>query len=64
MLNIEETKEFTISIVTKDIVEQVSLSSCEFKRDVDSFGNSIPVNYRASILERIFGEIIKTEEEE
>jgi len=37
LLNIKETSEFTISIVTKDIIEQVSLSSCEYPRGVDEF---------------------------
>ena len=37
LLNIKDTKEFTVSIVNSSIVEQVSLSSCEFKRNVDEF---------------------------
>jgi flavin reductase (DIM6/NTAB) family NADH-FMN oxidoreductase RutF len=37
LLNIKETKEFTVSVVTSDIVNQVSLSSCAFDRDVDEF---------------------------
>ena len=37
LLNIRETSEFTISIVTKDIIEQVSLSSCEYPRGIDEF---------------------------
>ena len=36
-MNIKETKEFTISIVTSKIVEQVSLASCSYNRDVDEF---------------------------
>ena len=35
--NIKETKEFTVSIVTTEIVNQVSLSSCEFDRNIDEF---------------------------
>ena len=37
LLNIKETKEFTVSIVNSDIVEQISLSSCEFDRNTDEF---------------------------
>ena len=37
LLNIKETKEFTISVVTKDIIEQVSLSSCEYPKNIDEF---------------------------
>ena len=37
LLNIRDTKEFTVSIVNSDIVEQISLSSCEFKRNIDEF---------------------------
>ncbi len=40
LLNIQETKEFTISIVTKDIIEQVSLSSCEYGKNIDEFDKS------------------------
>ena len=37
LLNINETKEFTVSVVTEDIVNQVSLSSCEYDSNVDEF---------------------------
>ena len=37
LLNIKDTKEFTISIVNSEIVEQISLSSCEFDKNVDEF---------------------------
>ena len=37
LLNIKEHPEFTISIVDYDIVEQMSLSSSEYSRDVDEF---------------------------
>ena len=37
LLNIRETKEFTISIVNSDMVGQISLSSCEFDRNIDEF---------------------------
>ena len=37
LLNIQETQEFTISIVNSSMVEQISLSSCEFDKNVDEF---------------------------
>ena len=37
LLNIRETEEFTISIVNSSMVEQISLSSCEFHREIDEF---------------------------
>ena len=37
LLNIKETKEFTISIANSKMVGQVSLSSCEYSRDIDEF---------------------------
>ena len=40
LLNVKETKEFTISVVTSDIVDQTSLASCEFSKDIDEFSKS------------------------
>ena len=40
LLNIKETKEFTISIVNSEMVGQVSLSSCEYDREIDEFENT------------------------
>jgi len=37
LLNIIATKEFSVSIVDYEMVEQVSLSSCEYDSDVDEF---------------------------
>jgi len=37
LLNIKDTKEFTVSIVNSNIVEQVSLASCEYKKNIDEF---------------------------
>tara|TARA_Y100001970_G_scaffold41940_1_gene52124 strand:- start:25871 stop:26725 length:855 start_codon:yes stop_codon:yes gene_type:complete len=37
LINIKETKEFTVSIVNSSMVEQISLSSCEFDKNVDEF---------------------------
>jgi len=37
LINIRKNKEFTISIVNSELVEQTSLASCEFKNDVDEF---------------------------
>ena len=40
LVNIIETKEFTISVVSHSIANQMSLSSCEFLSDVDEFEKS------------------------
>ena len=40
LLNMKDTKEFTVSIVNSTIVEQISLSSCEFEKNVDEFNKS------------------------
>jgi len=40
LLNIQETKEFTISIINYDMVEQTSLSSCEYESSIDEFVKS------------------------
>ncbi len=37
LLNIQDTKEFTISIANSSMVGQVSLSSCEYERSIDEF---------------------------
>ena len=37
LLNIEQTKEFTISVVTSNMVEQTSLASSEYDSNVDEF---------------------------
>ena len=37
LLNIQKTKEFTISVVTSSLVEQTSLASCEFDSNIDEF---------------------------
>ena len=37
LININETKEFTISVVNFNIANQMSLSSCEFSSTVDEF---------------------------
>ena len=37
LINIEQTKEFTVSVVTSEIIEQTSLASCEFDSNVDEF---------------------------
>ena len=50
LLNVKETKEFTISIVTPDIVNQVSLSSCEFPRDVDEFSKSGLTKHQSTLI--------------
>ena len=40
LLNIKDTKEFTISIANSKMVGQVSLSSCEYGRDIDEFNKT------------------------
>ena len=40
LFNIEETKEFTISIANSKMVGQVSLSSCEYTRGIDEFNKT------------------------
>ena len=40
LLNIIDTKEFAVSIVDYHMVEQVSLSSCEYDSDIDEFVKS------------------------
>ena len=40
LLNIQDTKEFTVSIVNHRMVEQMSLASCNYKREVDEFVKS------------------------
>jgi len=37
LINIKETKEFTISVVNHDIANQMSLSSCDFASNIDEF---------------------------
>ena len=37
LLNVIETKEFSVSIVDYEMVEQVSLSSCEYEPNIDEF---------------------------
>ena len=48
LLNIKETKEFTISIVNSGMVEQISLSSCEFDREIDEFDKSGLTKFKSS----------------
>ena len=50
LLNIKETKEFTVSIVNSDIVEQISLSSCEYKRNIDEFKKAGLNKFKSSII--------------
>ena len=40
LINIRDTKEFTVSIVNSSIVEQISLSSCEYDKNIDEFVKS------------------------
>ena len=37
LVNIRKTKEFTISIINSNMIEQASLASCEFENNIDEF---------------------------
>ena len=50
LLNIAETKEFTISIVTKELVEQVSLSSCEYDSNIDEFSKTGLNKFKSELI--------------
>ena len=50
LLNIEETKEFTISIVNSSMVEQISLSSCEFGKNIDEFDKAGFRKFKSKIV--------------
>ena len=47
LLNIKDTKEFTVSIVNSSIVEQISLSSCEFDKNIDEFVKTGLTKYKS-----------------
>ena len=50
LLNIRETKEFTISIVNSDMVGQISLSSCEFDQNIDEFDKAGLTKLKSKIV--------------
>ena len=50
LLNIKDTQEFTVSIVNSNIVEQISLSSCEFERDVDEFDKTGLTKFKSQFI--------------
>ena len=50
LLNIRETKEFTISIVNSDMVGQISLSSCEFDRNTDEFDKAGLTKFKSKTI--------------
>ena len=50
LLNIEETKEFTISIINSSMVEQISLSSCEYDKNVDEFDKAGFTKFKSKIV--------------
>jgi flavin reductase (DIM6/NTAB) family NADH-FMN oxidoreductase RutF len=54
LLNIQETKEFTISIANSSMVGQVSLSSCEYERSVDEFKKTGLTKKKSSIVKPPF----------
>ena len=50
LLNIRDTNEFSVSIVNTSIVEQISLSSCEFDKDIDEFDKSGLTKFKSDII--------------
>jgi len=50
LINIKETKEFTISIVTSDMVEQASLASSEYKPNIDEFVKAGFTKYKPELI--------------
>ena len=51
LLNIKETKEFTVSIINSSIVEQISLSSCEFDKNIDEFVKTGLTKYKSENID-------------
>ena len=56
LLNIQETKEFTISIINSNMVGQVSLASCEYERSIDEFSKVGLTKQNSSIVKPPFVE--------
>ena len=54
LLNVQETKEFTISIANSNMVGQVSLSSCEYERSIDEFDKTGLTRQNSSIVKPPF----------
>jgi len=54
LLNIQETKEFTISIASSSMVGQVSLSSCEYERSIDEFKKTGLTKEKSTIVKPPF----------
>ena len=50
LLNIKQTKEFTVSIVNSSMVEQISLASCEFDKSVDEFEKTGLTKFKSNIV--------------
>ena len=50
LVNIESTKEFTVSIVTSEIVYQTSLASCEYEKNIDEFDKSGLGKYNSNVI--------------
>ena len=50
LLNIKDTEEFTVSIVNSTMVEQISLSSCEFDKNTDEFIKSGLTKFQSKIV--------------
>jgi len=50
LINIRSTKEFSISMINYSMVEQVSLSSCEFESKIDEFVKSGLTKKQSSVI--------------
>ena len=50
LLNIKEVGEFTVSIVNSLMVEQISLSSCEFDKNIDEFKKSGLTKFQSEFI--------------
>jgi len=50
LTNILETKEFTLSVVSHDIVEQMNICSAEFPKEVNEFDKSGLNQYKSKII--------------
>ena len=50
LLNIKEVGEFTVSIVNSSMVEQISLSSCEFDKNIDEFKKSGLTKFQSDFI--------------
>ena len=50
LINILDTKEFTLSVVTHDMVEQMNICSAEYSKEVDEFEKSGLTKYPSEMI--------------